>query len=372
MKIAIDARLWDPQNAGISRYLQNLIFHLQKIDKKNKYFVLLRQKEFNKLKFTKNFKKVPAEIPHYGIKEQTHLTRILNNLNVDFVHFPHFNTPLLYKGKFIVTIHDLTMHKSSHKGSITNPLKHTIKKTAYKEVFKNTVKKASKIITPSNFVKNDLLNNFPLKEDKLKVIYEGVASFSPHKTKQNHITSKDENYILYVGSLYPHKNIPRVIEAVKNINNNQKKTISLLISSKEDKFFHSLKKQIQLKKQQKYVKLLGFVPDSHLHSLYKNAQAFIFPSLYEGFGLPGLEAMAHKTLLLASDIPTHKEIYKDNCLYFNPFDFTSIQREIKYALSMPNNKKKQIISKAHLFVKRYSWEKMAKETLDVYKGTKLT
>jgi len=117
-----------------------------------------------------------------------------------------------------------------------------------------------------------------------------------------------------------------------------------------------------------FVKLLGFVSDEELGALYLNSRAFVFPSLSEGFGLPGLEAMSVGTLVLASDIPVLKEIYKDSAAYFNPYDYTSMEKAMEDALALEPSVRKERIEKAREFAKRYSWDKMARETIKVYES----
>jgi glycosyltransferase involved in cell wall biosynthesis len=117
------------------------------------------------------------------------------------------------------------------------------------------------------------------------------------------------------------------------------------------------------------VRFLGLVPDNQLGSLYKNSLGFAFPSLSEGFGLPGLEAMNAGTLLLASEIPVFKEIYGKNAIYFNPLDFSSIERSMRNVVEMEEPKRKNLIAEGQKFAKQYSWAKMAKETLKIYEST---
>ena len=162
-------------------------------------------------------------------------------------------------------------------------------------------------------------------------------------------------YFVYAGNAYPHKNLDRLMEAAKAAE------VDLYIASSRNVFTERL-----LKKKNEYVKLLGFVPDEKLKELYKNSVAFVFPSLSEGFGLPGIEAMEAGTLVLASDIPVFREVYKDAVIYFNPYDFSSIEKAMQNALALVDDERKSKISYAQKFVTRYSWEKMAKETLKVY------
>ncbi|MEK7497345.1 MAG: glycosyltransferase family 1 protein [Patescibacteria group bacterium] len=170
----------------------------------------------------------------------------------------------------------------------------------------------------------------------------------------------EKPYFIYVGNAYPHKNLARAIEAAVGCD------VNFAIVSSRGVFAERLKKLITKFNAEKFVKLLGFVPDEELKTLYKNAEGFIFPSLYEGFGLPGLEAMSAGTVVLASDIPVFKEIYKDKVLYFNPYDYTSIERSMREVLSMDIEEREKTIKEGQKFVKNYSWAKMAKQTLKVY------
>jgi glycosyltransferase involved in cell wall biosynthesis len=183
-------------------------------------------------------------------------------------------------------------------------------------------------------------------------------------------------YFFYTGNAYPHKNLPRLIEAVTLLNKqslasqspgkNGAEEIHLKIASSRNIFTERLKKVIKRLGAEKYVELLGFVPDSQMPDLYKNSLALTFPSLSEGFGLPGVEAMEAGTLVLASDIPVFREIYGNAAIYFNPLDFTSIEKSMRNILEMEEGERKEKIAYAQKFAKRYSAAKMAKETLKIY------
>lgn len=180
---------------------------------------------------------------------------------------------------------------------------------------------------------------------------------------------KENNpYFVYVGNAYPHKNLERLVQAVVLLNKEVKEKVILAIASSRSVFTRKLEKNIKKLKASDDVKLLGFVPDEDLKILYKNSLAFVFPSLSEGFGLPGLEAMAAGTLVLASEIPVFKEVYKENAIYFNPLDFSSIETVMKDVLCMSAEKRNKLIIKGRNFAKRYSWSKMAQETLNIYEG----
>jgi glycosyltransferase involved in cell wall biosynthesis len=178
---------------------------------------------------------------------------------------------------------------------------------------------------------------------------------------------KESNpYFIYVGNAYPHKNLKRLIEAMVKLNKKVKENIELYIVSSRSVFTERLEKIVRQSKAEDYIKLLGFVPDEKLKVLYKKSLAFIFPSISEGFGLPGLEAMNAQTLVSCSDIPVFKEIYKDIPIYFDPFDVNSIFDSMKLVLDMDPEAREKRIEKGLTLAKTYSWSKMAKETLEVY------
>jgi glycosyltransferase involved in cell wall biosynthesis len=175
-------------------------------------------------------------------------------------------------------------------------------------------------------------------------------------------------YFIYVGNAYPHKNLERLVRGVIEVNKKISEEIGLAIVSSRNVFTQRLESLSDKLNAQKYVRLLGFVEDDKLHKLYANAAAFVSASISEGFGLPGLEAMQAGTLVLASDIPVFKEIYKENALYFNPYDVSSISEAMKKVLDMPEMQRLEMIKKARVFIKRYTWSKMAQETLNVYES----
>ena len=173
MKIIIDARLYGPTHTGNGRYTANLIQNLVKIDIKNEYIIFLRKENYEKLVFPKNFTKVLVDIKHYSFEEQIFLPLLILKYGADLVHFPHFNVPLLYFGKYVVTIHDLIMHRFTG-GSATLrrfPI-YQIWRLGYHLSFIKAVFGSWKIIVPSMAVKKEVLDYYKIDERKVKVIYE--------------------------------------------------------------------------------------------------------------------------------------------------------------------------------------------------------
>ena len=357
MKIVLDARLYGTEHTGIGRYIQNLVSELEKVDKTNKYHLILAEKHFNSLNI--NWQKHLVKDRHYSIKEQLSIPKLLDKINPDVVHFPHFNVPIKYKKNFVVTIHDLSMHKRVGKKATTLPsYAYYLKRLGYKKVFKAAINNSSQIITPSKHVKNEILNNYNVNPEKINTIYEGISDSFSIKPSKNIMDGK--KYFLYVGNLYPHKNISRLIEALVLLNENAKEKIYLVIVSGRSIFHDRLRNDIDKHKASDLVKFTGHVSDAELSSLYHHSVAFVYPSLEEGFGLPGLEAIQSKTLLLASDISVFKEVYKNNATYFNPYDFSSIMSTMKDALVLKKSARLNKIKKSQKVLKKLQLDKNGK------------
>lgn len=371
MKILIDARMYGLENTGIGRYTMNLVKELIKIDSKNSYVILLRKNYFNQLNFPSNWKKVLVDFRHYTLAEQIKLPSVIKKENPDLVHFPHFNVPVFYHGPYVVTIHDLLMHyQKGLEATTLSPIKYFFKRLSYKYIFNQVVNKSQKILVPSEYVKKDLLRNYALKPQKIVVTYEGAdkPKLVKNSTEVLGKYNLDAPYFFYVGNAYPHKNLPVTIHATVLLNQKLGKKIYFAIAGARNIFRKKLEKIVQELNAQKYVKLLGFVPEEEIGTLYQNSLAFIFPSLSEGFGLPGIEAMLAKTLCLSSKIPVLQEVFKDAAIFFDPKEVDSIERVMERVLNLSSEEREKLIKDGFEFASRYSWRKMAKETLEIYES----
>lgn len=359
LKIGIDARFFGPKQKGLGRYVQKLIEGLEKNDSKNTYLIFLRKDNFNEyFPKNKNFKKVLANYKWYGFKEQIFFPFKIKRHGIDLMHFPHFNVPLFCFNPFVITIHDLILKRfPTRKASTLNPLMYKIKNLAYHLVISSAIKKAKKIIAVSNYTKKDILKYFKVDSDKIRVIYEG----SPER-KENKEENKKKTYLLYVGNAYPHKNLERLILAFNKLIK-EKKDIYLILVGEIDYFYKRIKNKFSSSENLIFT---DFVSDKDLSLLYKNALVYVFPSLYEGFGLPPLEAMAYGVPIVSSDSSCLPEILGDSAIYFDPENVNDIFEKIKYVLD--NRKiRKKLVSKGFEQIEKYNWQKMAKEILRVYK-----
>lgn len=387
MKIVIDARMYGLEHAGIGRYVLNLVKQIEKQDRKNEYFVLLREKYFTELTFDNpRFHKILADYRHYSLMEQLRLPLQLIKLHPDLTHFPHFNAPLFWFGRQVVTIHDLIKHQSTGTATTTRSGSvYWLKFLLYRVLVKITVKKADHLIVPSRYWQDELVRRYDLKRDKISITYEGVDTKylkppMPRPARRGRKTSNikpqtikkfniNKPFVIYTGSLYPHKNVERLVKAVKLLRTSnfkpQASSITLVVACARNVFYDRFRQKIKEMNAEKFVNLAGFVPDEDLIGLYRQAEAFVFPSLMEGFGLPPLEAMSAGCPVIVSDIPVLKEVCGSAALYFDPSDETDIAAKIK--LIVGNSKlKKELIKKGREQVRKYSWTKMAEETRQIY------
>lgn len=357
MKIGIDCRLWSQK--GVGRYIRNLVINLQKIDKKNDYTLFIRKEDKNNLKIENpNFKFIEANIPWHSLEEQILFPKILKNENLDLIHFTYSSLPVFYNRPFVLTIHDLTPFHFTTGRASTKPLIYKFKKLGYKFVISKAAQNAKKIIVPSDFTKKEVMEHLNIKSEKIRVIYEG-ADQNIQDTRERIIK---EEYLLYVGNAYPHKNLERLIAAFSQIGNHY---LKLVLVGQEDFFYKRLKKE----SKSSNVIFYGIADEEELISLYRNATVYVIPSLMEGFGLTGLEAMANKCLVLASDIPVHREIYRNAAIYFNPQDSTELKELIDKVYSNLEIYREKKIALGLKRSKEFSWDKMARETLKIYEGS---
>ena len=366
IRIGIDARLWS--ETGVGRYIRNLVSELAQIDHTTEYVLFLRKKEFQTLALPgKNFSKVLADIQWHTLAEQRELPRILEKEKLDLVHFPYFSTPIFYKGRFVLTIHDLILHHfPTGKASTHSWLIYRLKHAAYKYIIAQGARHAQKIIAVSNATKDEIVKHLHIPKEKVVVTYEGVDTKITSYELQ--IADLPEKYFLYVGNAYPHKNLERLIEVfsemiVQRTNTNN---VKLILVGKKDYFYERLERKVKNLGLGEVVVFKHNVSDEELAGLYDHALALIMPSLMEGFGLPILEAMAKGCLVAASDIPVFHEVAEDVPCYFQPTDTRSIANMLESIAKGEATNEQERKRKGKEISKKYSWEEMARQTKKTY------
>lgn len=369
-KIGIDARMLG-SGFGLARYVQQLVLHLQKIDTQNQYVLFLRKENWDEVKITnQNFKKVLADIPWYSWQEQILFTKIIKKEKVDLMHFPHWNVPVFYSAPFVLTIHDLIMfHFPRPDATTLGPIKFFIKDLAHRFVIKTAMKKAKQIFVTSEFTKQDINHALHVPTEKMIVTYQ--APFIDVKCE----TQTEENlfnkykikkpYVLYVGSAYPHKNLKGLLKAWKIFEDKYEEDVQLVLVGKESYFYNQLIESDEYGDLNKKPILTGLVNDQELCSLYKNASLYVFPSLFEGFGLPPLEAMSYGLPVVSSNRTSLPEVLGEAALYFDPENFEQMADVMRTGL-FDDGMRFEMKQKSRQELQRYSWDKLSQQTLAIY------
>lgn len=368
MRIGIDCRLAGIRHAGIGRYIVELVQHLPTYDTAHSWVVFAS----NTLQIHELF---PEGIPdtvtvvitptkHYGLAEQWQIFRAASKAKLDVFHVPHFNIPILYRGALVVTIHDLLWHEYGGLHSTTlSPILYLLKYWAYRFTTSQAVKKASIILVPTHVVQHTIARYYGETSQKCLVTPEGIPSNwlkgkLPSLQKRT-ITSP----LLYVGSLYPHKSVITVLEALQ-----KNASLQLTIVSSRSAFTEKTKtkaKQLGVSDQITWKFQLS---DEELLQELRSCLALVQPSISEGFGLTGLEAMAAGTPVLASNIATFREVYQDHAFYFeagNTDSFTAAVEDLQQ-LSVSTLEKQ--IKSAREHAATFSWQRLADQTWDVYQS----
>ena len=350
-RVGIDARMIEM--SGIGTYIQHLI-------DSDIYEVALGDINLIR-KYNAQLKGIDYNSPIYGIKEQLKFPyREVKKSKIDLMHFPHYNIPLFYRGKFVVTIHDLT---------------HLIlpeflpNKFAYyyaKFMIGHAVKRAEHIFTVSENTKKDIVRVFKVNPEKITVTYNGVDEDFRIKNKEEieylyekfHIP-RGKKIIMYVGNLKPHKNLGRLLEAFQLLESKEDKT--LLLVGKAFKSVDLEKKEEELKIKPKVIHT-GYVTKNELVDLYNLADLFVFPSLYEGFGIPPLEAMACGTPVICADNSSLPEVVGNKAVMFDAKSIEQIAESIKEQIYVKEKQDKNLLVK---HAKMFSWNELIKRTRQI-------
>ncbi len=370
MRIGIDARFYGSAGKGLGRYTERLIAHLEQIAPPNDDFVIFLQQESWDAYQPANprFHKVRADFRWYSLAEQRQMPALVRSAKLDLMHYPHFNVPLLTPSPFVVTIHDLILtHFPTRRATTLGPALYWFKHLAYRITLSRAVARASHILTVSQFTAFDIQKYFGYDPKKISVTYEAVDTFPKPASNDQEVLrhlAVPGRYLLYVGNAYPHKNLEALVHLLQLLPQKYA-DLHVVIVGRPDYFLTRLQQLVASTHLQERVHFPGYVTDAELGSLYRNAHAYIFPSLYEGFGLPPLEAMAQGTPVISSNASCMPEILGDAALYFNPKDTRGMLAALE-RLDVEPNLRPQLVDKGRQRVAQYSWKNLAATTLQVY------
>jgi glycosyltransferase involved in cell wall biosynthesis len=368
MRIGVNGRFLVAKRTGVQRAAFNLIRTLVQIDRENEYFIFTGHEQVGSPDW--NFPNVtvvgdflrPMESLRNHLWEQFKLPRLAREYRIDILHSPANIAPLLYAGKSIVHIHDLCF--------VVNPQWYSFSfRTLYNLIVPRLAHRATKVITNSNNSKNDLLQYFDLPAEKVSLVYWAVDETFSNRVGVGEPSSlvkglKDENYILYVGSLEPRKNINILIEAFEELraSHPELKTKLILIGG-ESPLFASVR--LKAKRFRGDVIFKGFVADEELREYYKNAKLVAYPSLYEGFGLPPLEAMISGTPVVTSYSSSIPEVVGHAAIMVDPKDRGQLVSALYRVLTDPSLAA-HLRAAGYEQVKKFNWYRVARSVLAVY------
>jgi glycosyltransferase involved in cell wall biosynthesis len=368
MKIGIDSRAakWY-RGTGIGTYTYQLISSLNKIDRLNDYLLFTPEGYTSDIEFNNNFKNksIPDSLAS-NFWDDVNIPNVLYDGNINLYHVPQngVGLPLDKSMPFVITLHDtIPIHMPETVGE------------RYLDIFtremRGIVNRSDGIITVSEYSKEDIARDFNYPKDKIFVTY--LASEDIYKPLDKVLCTDilkkyyglPSNYILYVGGFSPRKNIVGLIEAFSRISHKLPEDINLVIAGSKGKSYAIYKECAERLKIDHRVIFPGFISMDHMPHLYNNAALFVYPSFYEGFGLPPIEAMACGIPVIASNVTSIPEIVEDAALLFNPKE-TEILSEKIYEVLSNETLRNSLISKGFKKASSLSWENTAVETLKAY------
>ena len=364
MRVAIDARKL--HDFGIGTYIRNLLRQLARSDRETDYVLLTAQADLDvAAQLGPNFRTVLEPSPNYSLREQIHVPWVLRRERPDVFHAPHYVLPPAITCRSVVTIHDC-IHLMFPQ--------YLPNKAAYAYARASmwaAVKRSNCILTVSEASKRDILHFFNVAPEKIVVAYNAIDDhfwLTPPEAEVSRTRERyqlDHQFVLYVGNIKPHKNLVRLIEAFDELRRTGFEDLKLLIIGDEISKLPSLRRSVHGHKLHKHVRFLGYVSDDTLRALYRLASVFVFPSLYEGVGLPPLEAMASGTPVVTSNQSSLPEVTGDAAVLVDPYDVASIVDGIRRVLTDPVLAA-DLRRRGPERAREFSWARSVEKTRSVY------
>jgi glycosyltransferase involved in cell wall biosynthesis len=364
VRIAIDTRKL--HDYGIGTYVRNLIRQLARQDQTTEYVLLCHPHDCDAAKaLGENFRAVPDDSPPYSIREQISVPMDLRREGVDLFHAPHYVLPPLVMCPSVVTIHDC-IHLMFPQ-YLPNRLAWGYARAS----MWTATHRSDRVLTVSEASKRDILRFFHIPPEKIDVIYNGIDDHfwtAPSEDVVERVRERyqlNDPFLLYAGNIKPHKNLERLIEAFERLRGEGFADLKLLIIGDEISKYAALRRAVHRHHLHKHVRFFGFVPDDTLAVLYRLADVFVFPSLYEGFGLPPLEAMASGTPVVTSNVSSLPEVAGDAALLVDPRDSEAIAGAIRMVLTdrkLREDLRRRGLERARAF----SWEQSVARTRAIY------
>jgi len=365
MRIGVDARLMHHQKAGISKYTLHLLQALAEIDLDDEIIMFQHRKHREPIVRAPNFHRTTLYSPVHSRLEQMGLPLELSRFNLSMLHSPDFIPPLYSRVPSVITVHDLAFLHFPHFL--------TADSAAYYGQIDRAVRHADAIIVPSEHTKNDLTKMLGVPNNKISVIYEAAAELYtplPEEETRAQICAEfglPSRFFLFVGTIEPRKNIGGLVEAFQFLKNHYNvNDVALVVAGGKGWLYDETLETVKRLGVRDSVHFVGRVSDETLHRLYVSARALVHPALYEGFGLPPLEAMACGTPAIVSNVSSLPEVVQHAALLVDPKSAEEIaiamHRLLTDDLLHAEMREKGLRRASH-----FSWKRAAIETLEVYR-----
>jgi glycosyltransferase involved in cell wall biosynthesis len=364
VRIAIDARKL--HDFGIGTYIRNVVRGLARLDHETEYVLLCQARDCAWApSLGENFRAVPDTSAPYSVREQVSIPWALRREHVDLFHAPHYVLPPLRRGKSVVTIHDC-IHLMFPEYLPTR-----LALTYARGSLWAATRASSRILTVSEASKRDILRFFDVPPEKISVIYNGIDErfrVEPDADEVSRVAQRFQltgDFVLYAGNVKPHKNVERLIDAFHLVRQDGLDHLKLIVIGDEISKYAELRRAVHRYNLHKYVRFLGYMPDATLAVLYRLAAVFVFPSLYEGFGLPPLEAMASGAPVVTSNVSSMPEVAGDAAVLVDPRDPAAIADGIRRVLTEPGLRD-TLRARGFARAAEFSWDRAVERVRRIY------
>lgn len=371
MKIALDIR--PIGDFGVGTYIRNVLRSLARLDRRNQYVLIGDPSKLRELgELPPNFSHTELTTPANTLAGSMALRRCVRQHGCDLVHIPHLSwAPQQLPCPYIITVHDVLdyMYRATNGSGM--------RRAVHFYFTQRVLRRAARILAVSNFTRKDIERLFGTPGERIEVVYNAIDE----RFRQGHANQADRQFIaeryqvnypflLYAGRISPHKNIVRIIEAFAALKAELEKEdtltdLKLIIIGDEVSRHPDLRRTVIKGGVQNDVRFLGFVPIEILRIFYDAAKVFVFPSKYEGFGLPPLEAMAHGTPVVTSNTTSLPEVVGNAAVLVNPDNVFEIMRALHRVL-LDQSLRDRLKQRGYEQVQRFSWDASVKRILEIY------
>jgi glycosyltransferase involved in cell wall biosynthesis len=364
VRIGIDARKL--HDFGIGTYIRNLVRQLARLDRQTEFVLLCRPEDVPALSsLGGNLRPVAETSNNYSIIEQIRIPLALKREGVTLFHAPHYVLPPLVPCRSVVTIHDC-IHLM-----FPQYLPNRLALGYARASIVAAARRATRVLTVSESSKRDILRFVDIKPEKIDVIYNAYDERFTVEPREEDVDRVRERYqlhdqfVLYAGNVKPHKNLERLIEAFHLVRRRGLDHLKLVLIGDEISRYASLRRAVHRHQLHKYVRFLGYLPEETLAVMYRLAGVFVFPSLYEGFGLPPLEAMASVTPVVTSNVSSLPEVAGDAAVLVDPYDPRAIADGI-YQVLTDDRFRRDLRARGAARARQFSWEQSVQRVREIY------